>query len=118
MIRVAIYMSVQLVKIIKKNKKVMEFCCKRFEKLLNDPEAPLAYVGKTRSFRIRCFPWGYYGKHLDNAGSYKIKYCPKCGSKLPKNLEASWRRVIKKECGLDYPFDKIQESTIPTEFLT
>lgn len=97
---------------------MMKFCCKEFEKLLNDPESPLIYIEKTRSFRIQCFPWGYYGKNLDNSGSYVIKHCPRCGDKLPKNLEASWRRALKQECGLDYPFDKAQESTIPRVFLT
>ena len=45
-----------------------------------------------------------------------IYYCPWCGKKLPINLSDKWFEILKKEHGIDYPFDDPDRKNIPEEF--
>ena len=88
----------------------MKHCCKNFEYYINRG-IELQYSPVTRSYHMK----------LENNENLctrqEIWYCPWCGTKLPKDLDGTWSRVLKEEYGIIDP-NVTERDKVPEEFKT
>ena len=90
------------------------FCCNKMyyyilqESKKNDPS--IEYDSCMRSYSLRIIN-SNYGTH-----DY-IKYCPWCGTKLPKILGDEWENMLKENYNISDPYFD-ENSKIPEEFKT
>jgi hypothetical protein len=95
---------------------VQDFCCKYMVALLNNPDAPIEYNPITREYDLT-IPDLYLDPD-EGCDSFGIDFCPRCGTKLPKNLIEEWAEILRSEYNIDDPYDPKQKKLIPKEFFT
>ena len=94
-----------------------KFCCKYLTAILNNPDAPIEYIAKTREF-ILTIPKSYLRKG-EGCDSFDIQFCPRCGTKLATDLTAEWERILEEEYGIHDPYISSEDKKrIPQDFLT
>ena len=53
---------------------------------------------------------------ISSSAAQSIYHCPWCGSKLPYCLDNKYEEILKKEYGIDDPYNRKQKKLIPEEF--
>jgi hypothetical protein len=92
-------------------------CCLSMLDALEQPDdSPLTYSADTRTYTISA-PTALMKKNMVWLG-YSVKFCPFCGTKLPKDLVDERFEILEKEYGITDPYDKKQKKRIPQEFMT
>lgn len=84
--------------------------------LLKDPNFPIEYEPALRSYFI-VGKSQTYRKELEETVRYDLTHCPKCGTKLPKNLTDEWLVIVKKEFGIKNITDK-KIAQLPQKYTT
>ena len=86
-------------------------CCSELEYQVTESDERLVkFSADTRSYR--------FFLHGPSEGSYRaLKFCPWCGSKLPKELDEEWGELLEKEYGLEDP-GWMKTEDLPKEFQT
>ncbi len=92
-----------------------KYCCEPVELLIANPDCPLKYRAWTRQ-HILTIPQDYL-KENEVCISFKISYCPRCGTKLPENLTDAWWDIIEEKFGISELFDE-RLKDLPEEFKT
>ena len=86
------------------------FCCQDLEHSISIEANLINYDSSIRSFRFILHD-NRYGDYLP------FDYCPWCGTKLPKSLNAEWAEEVKKKIGYDCVF--VQEwEKLPEKYKT
>lgn len=92
-----------------KNKNLTEHCCNFMTKSLIDCRIGINYSSVDRDYTI------YF---LFSNMQQRIEYCPFCGSQLPKSLVNEYKNILKKEYGIEDPYDEEVFEKLPEEFKT
>ena len=96
-------------KVRQRIRKSYKFCCDHMEwYALDETEELLDLDVMTRSCRL----------HLPDKTCTRIKFCPWCGSQLPKYLYDEWERILTQEYGIQTPSAHMDDEDFPPEFLT
>lgn len=87
----------------------MNFCCTVMEYYVSENKE-IEFDAKLRSISLRLSD--------DMHGTNQpLHYCPWCGTKLPKDFDGIWSKILKEEYNLSDPlFDDADK--VPTEFRT
>jgi hypothetical protein len=88
----------------------MKHCCINLKYYL-DKGVELEYESQFRAYYLKL------QQDEDNCTAQEIWYCPWCGTKLPKDLDGIWFKVLKEEYGITDPIVK-DKDRIPPEFKT
>lgn len=91
-------------------------CCNVMELWLQDPDCPLQYDPRHRSYTMT-MPIGVAKKN-EVWPCYTVNYCPYCGTKKPEDLVEQRMDILEKEYNIDDPYDPKQKKLIPKEFFT
>jgi len=81
------------------------FDCNIHKDIYECPDILFSYIPKFNEYGLII--------HDGGSSSLTIKFCPWCGTKLPKSKRNKWFKKLEK-LGFDNPF----EENIPKEFLT
>jgi hypothetical protein len=93
----------------KRIKKSFKFCCDTLKWYSIREEADFLRIDlATRSFTLK----------IEKAVHTGIKFCPWCGSQLPKYLYDEWERILTQEYGIQTPSAHMDDDGFPPEFLT
>ena len=84
-----------------------KFCCKTMK------EAITTYGAISLEEEVR----GYFIKASTKRISLALAFCPFCGDKLGKRLNAEYYDILEKEYGIDDP-DRFTLTNVPEEFKT
>ena len=91
-----------------------KFCCSFIEDITRrlsykkgySTKIPIKYSPMRRLFLLQLCPQYYHRGYQREHNKYllegiPIKYCPRCGTKLPKELTAERIKAIKAECNIN-----------------
>jgi len=84
-----------------------EFCCIDMNLHIHEKEEIMGYHKPSRSYVIK----------VGEFTTQEIKFCPWCGTKLPKELLDEWYDILEKEYNITDPLGD-ERSKVPTEFKT
>lgn len=88
----------------------MKCCCDAMKYSVNSEEEVIEYDLITRSYSL------ILHKGIDGT-LRSIKFCPWCGSNLPKDLSSKWDEILLEEYGIEDPIFK-DADRVPEEFKT
>ncbi len=94
-----------------------KFCCILIESLIEDPDCTLHYNPYLREYYLQ-IPNNFLRKS-EVYPKFRIKFCPRCGTQLPKPLIHEWQSVVEKifHIGVN-SITKNQLKKLPKEFKT
>jgi hypothetical protein len=84
--------------------------------LIEDPLAPIKYASEIRSYALT-IP-ACYRKKNEICVSFMITHCPRCGTKLPRDLADEWSEIVRRDYHVTDELDDEQFKQLPQEFKT
>lgn len=91
-------------------------CCQIFQYWLQDPYPMFFYDASNRRSLVTA-PQRLL-KKVKSWPSYQLFFCPVCGAQFPYDLSTTRNEILKKEYGINDPYDPLIHKLIPQEFLT
>lgn len=98
----------------------MKHCCLGMDSALTSYGSPFRYVPYEREYHVE------YNSTFENSETGEIdlgvvagiRYCPWCGSKLPRDLSEEWEREVTSKFNVSDALDKEELKKIPQEYMT